>query len=303
MMVVAHGALAQAKKGGMAAAQFRSISISTQPQTSVWIDGVLFGKTDKSGILNIKTVSTGTHTIRLRSDGYKEKLLTLTGSQKGEIKAVLAKTTDEAELAFQEAERLTTVDRERSAEAYRKAIRLRPAYPEAFLALARVLSDAGDLGNAMKAIVSARKLRPAYAEASAVQGRILKDSNEEDNAIAAFKRAITEGKGFQPEALTGLGLIYKERAEGSGGGGDFEQESASYAEAAKYFRSAINQLSGAPDSLVVYQLLGLIFERQRKFDDAIALYEEFLRLYPESTEVTAFRSFIEQIKKQRSNQN
>jgi regulator of sirC expression with transglutaminase-like and TPR domain len=53
---------------------------------------------------------------------------------------------------------------------------------------------------------------------------------------------------------------------------------------------------------VVYQLLGLIFERQKKYDEAIGLYEEFLRLFPDKPEVTAIRSFIEQIKKQRANE-
>lgn len=283
--------------------RFRAITVVAQPRSSIWLDGVLYGKTGNDGKLAIRTVSPGPHVIRVRCDGFHEKTQPLSALQKGDVVLQLVKTTDPAELAFQEAERLTTVDREKSAEAYRKAVKLRPAYPEAVLGLARVLSDAGDLENASKAITSARKLRPGYAEASAVEGRILKDLNEEDKAIATFKRAITEGKGFQPEALTGLGIIYKEKAEGSGGSGDFEQESTSYTEAAKYFRSAINQLSGAPDSLIVYQLLGLIYERQKKFDEAIALYEEFLGLYPDSPEVTAFRSFIEQIRKQRTNEN
>lgn len=282
--------------------QFRSITVVTQPKSSVWLDGVFYGKTGDDGKLPITTVSPGTHTVRVRCDGFQEKAVPLTAIQKGEIRLLLVKTTDEAELAFQEAERLTAVDREKAAAAYRKAVKLRPAYPEALLGLGRVLSDSGSLDEAMKAIASARNLRPGYAEASAVEGRIRKDLNEEDKAIATFKRAIAEGKNFQPEALTGLGIIYKEKAEGFGSSGDFEKETANYAEAAKYFRSAINQLSGAPDSGVVYQLLGLIFERQKKYDEAIALYEEFLRLYPNSPDATAIRSFIEQIKKQRANE-
>jgi tetratricopeptide (TPR) repeat protein len=60
---------------------------------------------------------------------------------------------------------------------------------------------------------------------------------------------------------------------------------------------AIKQLSGAPDSIVIYQLLGLVYERQKKVDDAIAIYEEFLRLFPNSAEATAVQSFIVQLKK------
>lgn len=286
-----------------AATQFRAITVITQPDTSVWIDGVNRGKTDTSGRLEIRTVSSGPHSLRLRADGFKEKSQPLSAAQKGEINIILVKTRDEAELAYQEAERLTGADREKSAEAYRRAIKLRPIYPEAYLGLARVLSEAGDLDEAKAAIVLARKLRPGYAEASAVEGRIQKENGEEAKAIAAFKRAITEGKGFQPEAYAGLGLLYKEKAEGFGGSGDFDCEDLNYTEAAKNLKSAVKQLSGAPDTIVIYQLLGLIYERQKKYKDAIATYEEFLRIFPDSVEATAVRSFIVQLKKDMASQD
>ena len=278
-------------------ALFRAVTVLSRPDAIVWIDGVNRGKTDKSGKLEIRTVSSGAHTLRLRADGYKEKSQPLTAIQKGEIKVILVKTTDEAELAYQEAERLTGADREKSAAAYRRAVKFRPNYPEAYLGLARVLSDAGDLDEAKNALIAARKLRPAYAEASAVEGRINKENGEEDTAVAAFKRAITEGKGFQPEAFAGLGLLYKEKAEGFGGSGDFAGEDLNYTESAKYLKSAVKQLSGAPDAIIIYQLLGLVYERQKKYKDAIATYEEFLRIFPDSIEATAVKSFIVQIKK------
>jgi tetratricopeptide (TPR) repeat protein len=271
--------------------------VETEPDAAISIDNVSFGKTDTSGTLSISTVAPGAHILKVRADGFKEKMQPLTALQKGSVKITLVKTTDEAELAFQEAERLASSDREKAADAYRKAIKLRPNYPEAYIALARLLSDASDPDNALKAIASARKVRPGYAEATAVEGRIYKDRGDEAKAIATFKKAITEGKGFQPEAYAGLGLLYKEKAEAAGGSGDFEGENANYTESAKYLKTAIKQLSGAPDSIVIYQLLGLIYERQKKIDDAIAIYEEFLRIFPDSVEATAVRSFIVQLKK------
>lgn len=188
-------------------------------------------------------------------------------------------------------------DREKAVEAYQKAIRLRPNYPDAYVALARVQTEMQDTEDALESILAARKLRPGFAEASAVEGRIHKENGEEAKAIAAFKRAITEGKGFQPEAYAGLGLLYKEKAEGAGASGDFENEDLNFAEAAKNLKVSLKQLSGAPDTVVIYQLLGLIYEREKKYDEAIALYEEFLRIFPNSSEATAVRSFITQIKK------
>lgn len=283
-----------------AKAQVRSITISTEPSATVWIDGVRYGKTDSSGKLPIKTVATGAHTLRVRADGFKEKTHALTATQRGEVKIALVKTTDEAELAFQEAERLTTVDREKAAEAYNRTIKLRPNYLEAYIGLARVLSEAGELDEAKKAIASVRRLRPGFAEASAIEGRIHKENGEEKKAIAAFKRSITEGRGFQPEAYTGLGLLYKEKAEGAGGSGDFDNEELNYAESTRYLKTALKQLSGAPDAVVIYQLLGLIYERQKKPAEAIAVYEEFLRFFPDTVEAEAVRSFIVQLKKEQT---
>lgn len=275
----------------------RTITFVTQPDAVIWIDDVRFGKADKGGMLMVKTISPGAHQLRIRADGFKQVEQAIKPTQNGELRIELVKTTDPAELAFQEAERLTSLDRDKAADAYRKAVSLRPNYPEAHLSLARVLSELGDLDEAEKAINSARKLRPGYAEASAVLGRIYREGGDDDKAIIAFKRAITEGKGFQPEAYTGLGLLYKEKAEGAGGSGDFDDETKAYNEAAKNLKAALKQLSGAPDASIIYQLLGLIYERQKRYAEAIALYEEFLRIFPDSSEAEAVRSFIVQLKK------
>jgi len=285
-----------------AAAQSRSLTVVTEPNSAVWIDGILFGKTGSDGRLQIKTLPSGTHTLRIRNDGFKEVAKPLTAAQSGEVRILLAKTNDPAELAFQQAERLSVRDREKAAAAYRQAIKLRPNYTAAYIGLARVLSDGGDLQGALKTIRDLRKFSPRNAEASAIEGRVYKDSGEEEKAIASFKRAVTEGRGFQPEALTGLGILYKEKAEAVSGAGEFDQEAAYYDESVKYLREALKQLSGAPDSAVLYQLVGLAYERQKKFKDAIAVYNEFIDRFPNSSDVPTVRSFIVQLQKQMNEQ-
>ncbi len=281
-----------------AAAETRPVSITTEPNAVVWIDGVRYGKTDESGKLAVTTFSTGKHTIRVRADGFKEVSQPLPAGQKGEIKIALSAKADEAELAYQKAEALAATDRELAAAAYMNAIRLRPKYPEAYIGLARIYSETGDIDKAEKAVRDARRVRPAYAEASAIEGRIFTNGGDDPKAVAAFKRAIAEGKGYQPEAYTGLGLLYKAKAEGFGGSGNYEEESKNYSEAARYLAIAAKQLAGSPDSVVVHQLLGLIYEQQKKYKEAIAVYEEFLRLFPESAEASAVQSFIVQLRKQ-----
>ena len=275
----------------------RSLTVVTEPNASVWIDDVNYGKTDTGGKLVLKTFATGTHKIRVRAGGFKEVSQNLLPTQSGDLKIALVKTTDEAELAFQQAEEMSAVDREKAVGLYKKAVRLRPKYAEAYVGLARVLAGLGENAEALKAIQAARRARVGYAEASAVEGRIHKDSGNEEKAVAAFKRAVTEGKGYQPEALAGLGLLYRERAENSVGEGDFEAEKENYLLAAESLKKAAAQLAGSPDATTIYQLLGDSYERAKMYAEAIKIYEEYLRLFPDALEAETFRSFIVQLQK------
>ncbi|MBA2607052.1 MAG: tetratricopeptide repeat protein [Acidobacteria bacterium] len=291
------------QKKNLPPVQAREITIVSEPNAVVWLDNIRRGSTDEAGKLTIKSVSAGKHTLRLRADGFKEISQNLLPTQKGDLKIALVKTADEAELAFQQAEKLTSSSREKAVEMYEKAIALRPNYPEALLGLARVHSDQSNFDKALEAVKKARKFRPGYAEASAVEGRIYVSEGNDEKAVATFKRAITEGKGFQPEAHTGLGLFYKDKAEGFASEGDFENEKANYLIAAGHLKTAVSQLAGAPDAIVIYQFLGLVYEQMKDFEKAIAVYEDFLRVFPDSSETTAVRSFIEQLKKQMKNEN
>jgi cytochrome c-type biogenesis protein CcmH/NrfG len=64
----------------------------------------------------------------------------------------------------------------------------------------------------------------------------------------------------------------------------------------------VKQLGTGLDAPAIYQLLGLVYEKQKKFKEAIALYENFLRLFPDNVEATAVQSFIVQLKKQMAEQ-
>ena len=275
----------------------RSITVVTEPGSAVWIDSVLFGKTGGDGRLTINAVPSGNRTLRVRRKGSKEVAKPLSAI-KDEITITLTPVTDPADVAYQEAVEFTTIDRQKAIAAFEKAIKLRPRFPEAYLGLARTLTESGDFERADKTLRALKRIKPVYAEASAVEGRLYKDLDDEPKAIASFKRAIMQGGGFQPEAYTGLGLLYKEKAENAGSEGDYAAETANYTEAAKYLAVAAKQLASAADAPVVFQLLGLVYEKQKQYDEAIAVYQEFLRLFPDSPEASAVRSFIVQIKKQ-----
>lgn len=294
-LFVTNATVSQAQKRSVAVQSVRTITVVTEPGATVWIDGVRRGETGADGKLFVKPVALGVRKLRVRAYGFREVSMNLAAVRKGEVRIVLEKTRDPAELAFQEADKVLPENAEKAAELYRKAISLRPAYAEAYVALARVLTGLNRFEEALRAIEGARKVRPVYPEASAVEGRIYRETAEYDKAIEAFDRAVREGKGFQPEAHTGLALLFKEEAESAAADNDPEDMKFYYAEAAKSFEKAIEQLSATEP--VVYLFLGQIYEDTGQKQKAIAVYERFLKDMPDHEEVPAVRSFIVQLKK------
>jgi len=144
-----------------------------------------------------------------------------------------------------------------------------------------------DYDAALAEVDEARKDRPAHAEASAVEGRILRATSQNDEAVQAYARAIREARGWQPEAYTGLGIIYEE-------GGKYE-------EAAAVYLKAIAQL--ADTEPVLYELLGRTYERLEKYKEAVAAYEKYLQLAPNGKLAPAIESVIEQLRKQAAGQD
>ncbi len=285
--ICAHVALAQKRRQPASAASSRSVTIRTEPNAIVWIDEVRRGVTDAEGRLALKNISPGRRALRVRANGFKESNTFLAPTQRGEVIVRLVATTNEAELAFQEAE--TARDKARDEEArknavdlYRRAIKLRSNYAPAYVGLARVLLDLNDYNNALETIASAHTARPNYAEAFAVEGRILRMAADEDAAIEAFQRAVRAGRNFQPEAHTGLAMVYEDKGR--------------YEEAAAEFRLAIAQLSDSEP--VIYQLLGAVYEKLEKYAEAVAAYEKYLELAPDGSLAPAIRSVMDQLRKQ-----
>jgi len=279
-----HQVLAQ-RSTSPAAPSARVFTITSEPNAIVWIDDIRRGVTDASGKLTVKNVSPARHSVRVRANGFKESTVpVLPGKSSATVK--LVRTTDAAELAFQEAEtaREQAKDdesRQKSVEAYRRALKLRPAFPAARVGLARVLLDLRETRAALAEIEAARRVRPIFPEASAVEGRINREAAFEEEAIKSFRRSIREARGFQPEAHVGLARVLEERGE--------------FSEAIAEYRKALDQLMDSEP--IIYQLLGAAYERQQKFKEAIASYEKYLTLAPNGSLAPAVRSIVEQLKR------
>lgn len=265
----------------------RTLTVATEPNAIVWLDEIRCGTTDAAGKLALANVSSSAHNLRVRATGFKEVTVPVLATQRGEIKVRLVRTTDEAELTFQQAEsaRESAKDdaaRQKAVDLYREALRLRAAFPAAHVGLARVLMDLNDANGGLAEIEAARRYRAVYPEASAAEGRIYRETGETDEAIGSFNRAIRESHGFQPEAHVGIGRVYEDRGQ--------------YDLAAREFQIAINQLSDTEP--VIYQMLGAAYEKSGKNKEAVLAYENYLRLAPNGSLAPAVRSILEQLRSQ-----
>jgi tetratricopeptide (TPR) repeat protein len=254
------------------------------------LDEIRRGSTDAKGKLALTKVSSGRHTLRVRANGFKEVTVPLLPGRRS-VSVKLLRTTDAAELAFQNAEtareQAKTEDTQRAAaQLYREALKLRPTYAAAHVGLARVLLELNEYSEALAEIAAARNARRVYPEASAVEGRIHREAAFDDKAITSFRRAIREGGGVQPEAHVGLARLLEEKGQPE--------------EAIAEYQTALAQL--ADSEPVIYQLLGAAYERQRKYKEALAAYEKYLALAPNGSLAPALRSIIEQLRRDAAGQ-
>ena len=260
--------------------------ITTEPNAIVWIDEIRRGTTDASGKLSLAKVPPGRHMVRVRASGFKESSVALAPGRRA-LAVKLVPTTDQAELLFQQAETAREKARDeaaqkKAADLYREAIKLRPAFPEARVGLARLLMDLNEFKEAHTQIEAARRARPSYAEASAVEGRIYREEALDQEAIRSFNRAIREGRGVQPEAFVGLAKLYEDKGQ--------------FALAVAEYRKALVQLSDSEP--VIYQMLGAAYERIEKPKEAVAAYEKYLQLAPNGSYAAAVRSILDQLKRE-----
>jgi tetratricopeptide (TPR) repeat protein len=286
-MLLDASASAQRSREPTAPSSARTVTILSEPKTIVWIDEIRRGVTNDNGALSSLKLAAGAHTLRVRAMGFKEVTLPITALQRGEIAVHLVRATDQSELLFQKAEdaRETArneASRQSSVDLYRQAIKLRPALGAAHVGLARVLLDLNDTNGALAEVEAARRTRAVYPEASAVEGRIYRETGQTDEAIGAFNRAIREAHGFQPEAHVGIGRVYEDKGQ--------------YELAAREFKIAIDQL--ADTEPIIYQMLGAAYEKTGSNRDAVAAYENYLRLAPNGSMAEAVKSIIEQLKAQ-----
>src|SRR5207302_501823 len=113
-------------------------------------------------------------------------------------------------------------------EACRKAIALRPAFPDAHLNLGSALRSDGQTDEAARSFAQAVALNPNYAEAHANLGTCFLDEGRTEDAIRSFGRSSALRPGYATAkwqlCMANLPIIYKSEEE-------IEQRRAAYRDA------------------------------------------------------------------------
>ena len=120
------------------------LTVTTEPNAIIWIDEVRRGQTDATGKLVLNNLSAKPHTMRVRALGFKESTAPLPGGRRA-VTVKLLRSTDQAELLFQQAEDAREKAKgdeakQKAAELYRQALALRSVFPAAHLGLARAVT-------------------------------------------------------------------------------------------------------------------------------------------------------------------
>jgi protein O-GlcNAc transferase len=155
---------------------------------------------------------------------------------------------------------------EEAVAAYAHAIRINPAYVDAYLNMGNTLRDQGQFEEAIAAYQTAISLKPDYAEAYYNMGLTLQKRGDLDAAVAAYERAL----GFKPDYTDVYALM-----------GNALKEQGKFDAAIAAYQSAI---SLKPDYAEAYYNMGVTLQEQGSLNEAIAAYERVLSLKPDYAE-------------------
>ncbi|MDP6095829.1 MAG: tetratricopeptide repeat protein, partial [Gammaproteobacteria bacterium] len=148
-------------------------------------------------------------------------------------------------------------------ESYKKALKIKPDYAEAYNNMGNALLNKGEPDPAIESYKKALKIKPDYAGAYNSMGNALKDKGEPDPAIESFKKAL-KIKPDYAEAYNNMGNALLDK-------GDPEAAIESYKMAIKI----------KPDHADAYNNMGAALKDKEESGAAIESYKKALEIKPD----------------------
>ncbi len=158
---------------------------------------------------------------------------------------------------------------EEAIDRYRKAIRLRPAYPEAHHNLGLTLMSQGKVDEALACYAQTLRLQPEHAGAHNSLGIALLAQGRIDEAIERFRRTL-QIKPEYPEALLNLGIAMERMGKRD--------------EAIGYYREAVTLDA---EFVPARFNLAVMMKARGKLKEAAAQFNAVLRVKPDFVEARA----------------
>ncbi|HSE98717.1 MAG TPA: tetratricopeptide repeat protein, partial [Blastocatellia bacterium] len=256
------------------------------PGSVVFINNIRHGVTGDSGEVVLPRVKAGSYPVRVRTVGFidwRGRAVIAAGS-KGTLKVSQQPTTDEAVLHYQRGDQLRDGGKnEEAVKEYKKAVELRPVFPEARVGMVRSLILLQDFAEAEKQIQTAIKQHKGpYPEAQTVLANMRRNQGLIEESIVEYRKALRLARGISPEAHIGLAIALEEMNEMN--------------EAIREYRAGIAQdMDTEP---ILYYLLASALEKSQRYKEAIDAYRGYLRLDPEGQYASAVESIIERLKEE-----
>jgi protein O-mannosyl-transferase len=145
---------------------------------------------------------------------------------------------------------------------YRVALSFQPSNVEAHAGLGVVLATQGRMGDALNEFERVVILRPGYADGRYSLGRVLASMGHTDEAMAEFREAVRL-RPDHAEAHHSLGVVLASRGRLTEAIGEFTAEARL-----------------KPDDANVHSNLGIVLASVGRYDDAIAQFTQALKIQP-----------------------
>jgi len=260
--------------------------VTGRPGSVVFINNIRHGTTGESGEVDLPRVKAGSYPVRVRTAGFVDwrGSVSIAPGSSRVLKVSQQPATDQALLHYQNGETLRdTGKNDEAVKEYRKAIELRPVFPEARVAMVRSLITLQDFAEAETQIQAALKQHKGpYPEAQTVLANMRRNQGLVEESIVEYRKALRLARGVSPEAHIGLAIALEEMNQMD--------------EAIKEYRAGIAQdMDTEP---ILYYLLGSALEKRQRYREAIDAYRNYLRLDPEGQYASAVESIIERLKEE-----
>jgi tetratricopeptide (TPR) repeat protein len=155
---------------------------------------------------------------------------------------------------------------ERAKEDLTRAIVVVPSSAAYQEKLGTVLIEVKDWNGARKALEKAVELEPSLFKAYYKLGQVLEELDDQQSALQRYTQSIESGPRFLP-AYNALGSLYADLG--------YSDHAVQVAQSALKVAQA-----GSEEAAKIHNLLGTVYQQQKKYDDAITQFRAALEIQP-----------------------